>query len=1167
MRLKQIEIHGFKSLARKTVLTFPGEVTCIAGPNGCGKSNIVDAIRWALGEQSPKSLRAGAMDDIIFSGTQEISASGMASVTLEFVRDSGYFPKSLDGFNEISISRRLYRTGESIYTLNGLRCRLKDIMDIFLDTGLGKNGYAIIEQGEIENIVQASPEDIRALIEEAAGISKFRVKKAEAIKRLEKTTHNLERINDLLSEISKQRDTLKSHANKAKRYQILRKEANELTQLLWSYEATEIKKQRDDHLKHEADINAQIKIKEDTIATFARQLEGFKKKAEEKKQEIDRLSDALLQTKSKLDITKRDIASGQDRLRNLQSTRDMLNSRSDQTQRYIIDIRKQALEEESALSKIKNKISHIETDIAKKQHSLDGLRVKYNEISRAYEQERTGLFDLIGHARAIDQRIASVKQQGLETNSNIKARGQELRDAITKRSFLRNETKLTKNEVGQLERCMEDIQGILGRLNKEKAEFESLIEQKSNGLFKIEKEYSAITAKAALLEDIISAAQSSTVDKNLMDNSLKRVSDIIRVKPGFEEAVGSSMGSIMDYVIITDYKQALKSIDKNIYPGFIPIHPHINTNKSSEMPKGDGMLGHLRSFIDVHKDFSDVLDVLTEDMWVIKDIDGGLNLWRKKERSCNMVTKDGIILEKTGVIRTAANNTRYVEILKAKTEKEALAIKKDSLTLKIKDIKEDLEDKKTKIASLLSKIQVLKKEATQKNTQLNIQRNKISSLQSQIDSINDKVAAFRQDINMWSELKKRLDRDLIDAKDNKNDLDCKTEEKQFQVRQLAKDKEDMTRIIEENQSDLQRYMMAIQELKISSASRSERLNRLKEQLKKEEATIEEDKKRLIDIDKNEDKIKEAISIHNTTIEKTHVEIKELEDLYNALLSGYNKTMERVATLSDTIHSLKKELSILEKERDEITLKYREKQIAFEMALQRMQNRFGEGILPIPSGFDIDDARQKIDRAQTRIERMGQINFTSIEAYEEVRSRWEDLNNQYQDLMLSSTRLKQVISNIERESTKEFRATFTSVKKNFSEIFTELFCGGKADLVIPNGDPMEGGVEIMASPPYKRLKRMTLLSGGEKSLCAVSLIFALFKAKPSAFCILDEVDASLDDANIDRFKHLIKRFSNKTQFIIVTHNKQTMSMADVIYGITFETPGASKVVSMDLEQYG
>lgn len=1164
MRLERIEIHGFKSLAKKTVLTFPGVITCIAGPNGCGKSNIADAIRWALGEQSPKSLRAATMEDVIFSGTQEISPSGMTSVTLEFVRDGGYFPKSLDGFNEISISRKLYSTGESLYTLNGLKCRLKDIMDIFLDTGLGRNGYAIIEQGKIEDLVQASPQDIRALIEEAAGISKFRMKKAEVIKRLEKTTDNLERIRDLLGEISKQKDTLKSHARKAKRYQALRKEANELTQLLWSYEGREIKKQMDGFIRDEADINAQIRTKEDKIGTTAGRLERLKSEAGEKKQEIERLSDALRQAKSTLEITQRDIVAWQTRLKDLQSTRDMLNSRLDHSRRYITDIRKQTSEEEAALSKIEDKISHLEKGIDKVQRSLKGLRSKHDEISKSYEQERTKLFDLIGHTRAIDQRIVSIKQRGGEIDSNIKARGRELEDAITKRSSLKKEAKLIKDEIAHLEECMEDILGCQCKLNKEKDELKALVGQESNGLFKIEQEYSAINDKIAFLEGIIHKAQSANRDKAAIDNSLKRVSDIIQVKAGFEEAVGRSLGGFMDYVIITDYTQALNAIDKDIYPGFIPIHPYIGTSKSPGISRGKGVLGHLRSFIETHKDFSDVADVLTDGMLVVEDIDAALDIWHKKEYLSNMVTKDGRVLEKTGVIKTATNNTKYVDVLKAKTEKEALVKDKDTLSLKIKDIKADIEDKETKMVGLLARIQALEEEIKQKDTQLNILRSKIVSLQGQIDRENDRTVAFEQDIDMWSVLKERLDKDLIDARDRKDDIDCKIEGRQVRVKELEKTKEDMMLLIEEKNNDLQKDMMAIQELKISSASKNERLNKLSEQLKKEEATAKDDEERLIDIDKNEDKIKEAISIHNATIGKTHVEIKELEDQYNSILSEYNKILEVIATLDDAISSLKKELSVLERKLDEIVLKYRQQEIAFNMVLKRIKARFGGDISPIPDGFGPDNAARKIVSLQARIERMGQINFTSIEGYEEIQSRWDDLNNQYQDLMLSSTRLKQVISNAERQSAKEFKSTFTKVKKNFSKIFTELFSGGKADLIIQNGDSVDGGIEIMACPPHKRLKRMALLSGGEKSLGAISLIFALFKTKPSTFCILDEADASLDDVNIERFKRLVKRFSNESQFIIITHNKQTMTMADVIYGITSEMPGVSKMVSMDLQ---
>jgi chromosome segregation protein len=1165
MQLKKIDIHGFKSIAKKTSLSFPGGVTCIVGPNGCGKSNITDAFRWVLGEQSTKTLRASSMEDVIFTGTEESPAGSMASVTMEFVRNGGYFPQSLDGFNEISISRQLFRTGESIYSLNGVRCRLKDISNLFLDSGIGKYGYSMIGQGMIEDIVQGSPDDIRLLIEEAAGVGKFRIQRADAIKRLEKTTLNLERIKDLLSEISKQRDTLQSHANKAKRYQIFRKEINDLTQILWTHELSDIKKQIDIFHADEELKNVLIKEEHAKIAATKESFREQKQLSEKKKQDLDGLSNNLIQKKNKLELTERDINSCQERLKDFQSTKDMLLSRIDQIQQYSSAIHTKIQEEKDDLIKIEQRLAESEEETSKHQTMLDTARSQYDEIQKSYEHERTSLFDLIGHSKVIEQRMSSTKQREQEVDVNIRSRNEELEEVVAKKGVLENNSSLAKQEVAKLEGYMKGIEETISSLTMEKEGLDSMIEQESQGLIHAQQEYSAISAKIALLEDIIKRGTSSPKNKNLSENDLKKVGDIIRVMPGFEDAVGRSIGDGMEYAVTDSYQVALEYIDKEIYPGFVPNSPLLDANASMPLPSEPGVLGYLKNFIETQENFRGIRDALAGDMMVIEDIHIGLSLLEKRQLTHNAVTKNGIILEKTGVIKTTPTHTKYVEVLKAKTEKESLSLKKESLTLSLQGIKDRLDEKNAKSNLIISKINDMKEDLAEKSARLSLQTHYLAGISAQLEHMQATITSFNQDLAMWSELKTRLENEFLAAKTDKEETERKIEEKQIQVKDLGVSKEEHAHKMEDMQKDLQAHVMTNQELKITCTSRNEGIKKLEEQVKKEEEEVSEDRKRLAEIDKNEKEVFEAIASHSTLIEGLKNEIQGLEEFYSSLSSEYTGLQEKIISIEKDIESLQENISSMEKQHDEISLNRREKQIAFDMAQQRLHSMFGEAEAPaIPEEFDPVETQQKIEKIQFKLEKMGQINFTSIEEYEAVQKRWEDLNVQYLDLTESHTKLKQVIENIEKEARKEFNTTFSAVKKNFSEIFIELFSGGKADLVLQDNDSLEGGVEIMACPPHKKLRHMSLLSGGEKALCALSLIFALFQVRPSTFCILDEVDAPLDDANIDRFKKLIKKFSEESHFIIVTHSKQTMAMADTIYGITFETPGISKVISMEFQ---
>jgi len=1166
VKLKRVEIKGFKSLAKKSVLSLTGDVTCIAGPNGCGKSNVIDAIRWALGEQSARSLRANSMNDIIFSGTQDVPQGGMSRVTLEFIKDGGFFPKSLDGFEEVSISRRLFRTGESIYTINDVRCRLKDIADIFLDTGLDRHGYAIIEQGKIKDIIQSKPEDIRYLIEEAAGVGKFRVKRAETIKRLEATSNNLERIQDVLAEVTKQRNTLRTQARKAKQYQVLRAETNDLTKMLWGYELITIKELKDEFDEKLRDFQSRIESLTQTMHAYKSRLGNLATNLEEIKGRMETTQKALNEVRSRVEIARSDIEARKSRADDIGSTVQMLSGRISQ----IRDATQEALNkintEKQAIKGLTSEIADLETQVALKHNQLHSIKKDRDELEQEYQQQRADLFDSIGHAKAIEQRLSSMHKRHHEIEVNISQRQQELRELEQSKQGLQSQLNNLDDQFHAKSAAFNALLLRIEKKNSEKENLQVFIASESQKMFGLEKSQAEITTKMTMLDRIINQNKPSPNSNERGNNGYRKVADTIAVKPGYEETIGRAVGTLLDYSIINEHEEVIDAsgID-NSSPGYIPAQPYLENVQTGKILQGEGVIGPLKEGVDALDGFEHIRDVLTMNMWVVEDIQYALKFWKKGNRFCSLVTKDGMILEPSGIIRTSAEMAKYVEILQAKAEKTELAEKQ-----------QEIEDRKLALSEALEHAKKLfermQEELHDDEDGLNVLKQAIEQLQAKRNAVSrefergeERTKSFKHNIEMWQEMCGKFEDDLQSLTQEKAALEEKIVRFQEEVRGVDEKLKHARMGIDRATEDISDENTMLNAMMVELASKQERTRGLEEKTGRCRQEIEHDSKKIEELIHTKGEIEKSIAEIKSELGNDQFETERLDAVYEEMLPQYTRANEEVLEVQKTLEEKQEILASLEKERNEVLLKHKEQDIAYSMSYERLESRFGKNIPGIPDSFDPVITREKVARLQTKIERMGHINFTSIEAYDNVQARWDDLHRQYEDLVQASTRLRQVISSIERESTKEFMTTFNQVRANFQEIFITIFGGGTADIVLQDSTPLDAGVDIYASPPHKRLKAMSLLSEGEKTLCALAFIFALFKVRPSPICILDEVDAPLDDANVDRFNRLIRSFSKESQFIVVTHNRQTLEMADVIYGVTYDVPGISKVVSMDLQK--
>ena len=1164
MKLSRIEIKGFKSIAKKTTLAVSSGVTCIAGPNGCGKSNIIDAVRWALGEQSAKSLRASAMNEVIFSGTHDAGPGSLASVSLEFVRDGGSFPKTLEGFEQVSVTRRLFRTGESEYLINNVKCRLKDITDLFLDTGLHRNGYAIIEQGKVKDIIQARPEEIRYLIEDAAEVGRFRIKRTEALRRLEATSRNLERINDLLGEVTKQRNELKTQANRAQRYQELRAEANTLSRLIMAFDIKEMADLRGTYASELRAIDDRIGTAEEQGAGLRERLAGLEALSGQHKARMEQLSSRLSEAESSLLLAKREMESSHARLGDIDATRVMISQNLEESRRSIGD-------EEERSTALRKEQEDLQNRMADVQAQLDGRLSGYGvqekdheSLERLYQEKRTALFEVITEVRALDQRIQEVQDRHREVVSTLRRRQQDLDALSENEETLSGDLATLEQELSQADRARQPAAQEIETVKAAMQEAQERIETCTRSVIGLEKDSAEVSAKIGMLARIIGIEELQDASR-YSSNGSRKVADTLSVRDGFEAAVGRSMGNALDFLIYLDHEEILSLEDfRTRGPGFVIEQPHIK-NHEHPLPAGNpGVLGQLREFIEPHEGYADVVLALSQNMCVVDGMETAVSLWKGGHRSCSFVTVDGMILEPSGVIRTTNEHTKYADILKARAEMKTLKAKGTIIEAEMDRQKAALLNAKEEHQSLtaryhggLGALQAL----DQKLTALSEKR---QGMLNQKERIHEQKIQLETDLSQMMELSKRLDAQAETFTGRRKDLEGERSQQEEALKVLDEEKHVSKERLSSSLAEIQATRDLLHGLEVAAAEKAAAHKAISENLDMRRQAVAKDLARLDELAGTRQTVEQAVCARSRDIEQAQEAIRTGRGQYDGVLPEYEKAMNLLRAAREEAAELRSSIDGLERARAETLLKDKEYEVAYALNLERMEGRFGPGIPELPESFDVQQARQRVNELEERIERMGQINFASLEAFDHAQKRWEDLHRQYEDIVRASTRLKEVIASIERQSIKAFTATFTRVREYFQEIFTAMFGGGKADLVLSEGDEMDSGIEIFASPPFKRLKAMSLLSEGEKTLCAISFIFALFKVNPSPFCILDEVDAPLDDSNVIRLNRLIRTFSHESQFLIVTHNRHTMETADILYGVTFDVPGISKVVSMVLE---
>lgn len=1182
MFLKSLEIRGFKSFADKTELKFKKGVTAVVGPNGSGKSNISDSVRWVLGEQSVKTLRGGKMEDVIFAGTQFRKPVGLAQVSLTLDNEDGALSSD---YSEITISRRIFRSGENEYLINGTKCRLKDITQLFMDTGIGKEGYSLIGQGKIEAILSGKPEDRRALLEEAAGIVKYKSRKEEAEKKLNNTDNNLVRISDIISTYEERIEPLRIEREKALKYNEI---SNELREKEVSIVVNNIKvldSTLDEFVK---DVNARKEV----LDTKKKELLSNKEKLKELEKNIENLESKTsdnrkeyYEKKDNISQITRDIEIYKERIKNLNGyieknsvTYEELKLKVETLQEELLEV-KLDLEKNIESKDVKeNEIKVLEDN---NKDFIDNILNDENEIKSLKEEE----YELMKSSSEIKSSIALMKndlkvkkeKNEVSTLSMTSTEGNIKINIGTVESLNKN-LEENKLDIKSLEEKIiikkKDIAALNSKITRKDNEIRNTnkvineLEANKNMLSNLEKHYEGYNRSVKVLMERINKGVTPKAE------GTRVVGEIFKVDKKFEVAVEIALGAGISNVITENDKIAkdlinyLKS-NKLGRATFLPLN-NIRGNKinlDNSIKSMSGYLGIASDVITYPEKYEKAINNMLGRTIVASDMDAALAISRKGNNSYRIVTLEGEIIAPGGALTGGSIYTKHTNILGRKREIEELGV---NITVKKEELNKllnELEVLKLKAKKLDDEVLNDRDEIHFKNVETAKLESKITSLKGEIDRLKRSIEVLKNEVN-----KNNSDIAKIDLMINDKNVELDNIDNSIIINN--KKVEELEKSLEKHRTDSESVRNKLTDLKIEKAALDEVLLNKTNEINRITFDIENDNSKLKEINeenlKNREDIKSLdndINSKNENIVKLTEYLKELEEgfkegeiLRGKLKEEYNKKDSVINESLDIINKEEAELNKREvlKTRSEV-----EKENLYTKLNEELKLTFAEAKEIAVEVENTSEFKEKISELKRKITALGVVNLAAIEEYEEIKEKFEFMSAQREDLEKAKEELMEVINEMTDNMKTLFKENFKILNKNFNETFKELFKGGSAELILAEGDELNANIDINVEPPGKKLQNINLMSGGEKVLSAIALLFAILKMKPTPFCILDEIEAALDDANVYRYAEFLKEFSKGTQFIVITHRKGTMEASDVMYGVTMEEKGISKVVSVDL----
>ena len=1276
MKIRRLEIQGFKSFADRTVLRFGDGVTGIVGPNGCGKSNIVDAIRWVMGEQSAKHLRGAGMQDVIFAGSEIRGPLGMAEVTITFKVDGRLGMPEYDKFDEISVTRRLYRDGTSEYAINKVPSRLRDILELFMGTGIGKNAYSIIEQGRIGLIVTAKPEDRRAFIEDAAGVSRYKARRKQAERRIEATEQNLLRVTDLTQGLSDRLKSLQNQADKARKYLALKDELRALDLHAGAHRHLELSVVERQLAQGLHEIQLQVEAEESAIAADEARLRRAEERLEIERSELRMDEHHFLEQQKALALAENDASAFRREIGKLDERRvegetELVALRSERE-----TLRAEAFSSGQSAESLFAVEATEDDRLGERQAALGDCQARLESARETLEAQKQAMFDVLtaineGKARAASnaqrraelegrlERLGTVRKAANERARAAAAEVEKLQTQLKQSRQLELDLKSQQSTQEELQAKLQDEANVLEAQLSESRDALSDKRAHLNSLLEIQRNYEGCTDAVRSL--MLEKEKDPELDKALHG----LVADVVSAEPRYEAAVEAVLGDRLQYVIVNSQQDGVASVEYLRSHGqgrstFVPLdlredhvswaprkrvyrssHPPLSSGSAppeltegprptesgvgpaqpapagetpapgpgfhaplqSETPGGsmvpagpdelpvpeaadsflwveadeDGwpdlgdpaVCGKMTDLVRAQPGYEHVARVLLGDVVVVEDLEEARRLWTCNGHRKTLVTLNGDVLDPVGLLTGGASEGRHAGILTQKRRIKELEEEVRVLSGKVELGRERHQQVSQKLKNVEQELQRTERARHEGELQL-------VNLERDLARVQTELAREKKEQDTVVEEIEELDRQQASLVADASAEDPKALEARHQAAEAGV--REASQAVSALAEEAQAIQDEVTELKVEVAANREK----REGARKERERIE---KRLTEIDSREERLLETLEAQTKELDELRAKITDRDARAAELKSQLEAQEGRLETarqaLADRERKLREESEETQAKRAEIdglksrsgelSVKLREAEIGRENLVSQFEERYHLDLTQILVEYHAQpplgpDDHQRIKKLRKQIDGMGPINLSAIEECEEVRERYDYLEQQKSDLEGAVSSLRDAIRKINKTSRERYVEAFRLVNEKFQQIFPRLFNGGRCALVMTDeSEPLESGIEIMAQPPGKKLQSVNLLSGGEKALTAVSLIFGIFLMKPTPFCLLDEVDAPLDEANVGRYNDMLREMSAVSQFILITHNKRTMELPDRLYGVTMEDPGISKLVPVDVSE--
>lgn len=1181
MYLKRIELHGFKSFADKTTIEFKDGITGVVGPNGSGKSNIADSIRWVLGEQSAKTLRGGKMQDIIFSGTTTRKPVGYAEMTL--VLDNKDKTLALD-YSEVNITRRIFRSGDSEYYINKTACRLKDIKELFMDTGVGIDGYSIVGQGRIDEILSTKSEDRRNLFEEAAGIVKFKNRKKEAERKLGKTEDNLSRINDIIHELEGQIAPLEAQSKKAKKYLELSQKLKKDEVNLYIHEIEHIqekknviKKQMDSLQRQKSFYIMENEKAEKMLNEYKEKIDAINKsieddsdlkydmqsKIEKKDADILLLNERNIFLKSEnerlakeSDLAKDNMQSGKEEKENLHNKVELLKEEIASLEQKVQDSNNELLEIKSV---IEGNQKHIED---KKSELIQNLNLEAEKKSKVNMMESFN--------KNIDKRIEQLNLEIEENRNLLLEKDESIKENLINKENADDEIKkiesIIKENIGNRKEYIQTYNDKLRHRDTVKSELHGEF-TKAKLLKDMQEEYDGFYKS---VKNILVACKGN----NSFGKGIKGVvAELIKVDKRYERAIEIALGSGIQNVVTENdvfAKEAVEYLKKNRL-GRVTFLP-LNLIRGGRINEGydnfTGFEGIACDLVQFEDKYKTIFEYLLGKTIIVDNLNNGIKLQKKLKRYAKIVTLDGDVLSPAGSITGGSYNKKNTSILSRKRTIDELEKSIEQGKIKLNDIENEcvkyqemIKNAEDTVNNKRNDLDIAKVKKINLENDIKKEQENIVSLQNAIDKLKGQEESLLKENTGSKDDLEIIKKEIIDINnkneeikayieecDNANDL--KKEEYENKNKDAVDDRLKLRSTVENH-----KYLLEnIDKLDISRQQDSSKLSEIARMLEENANKIEDNIQRQGAFKEEKEGMLKVLSEFSDKLEGYKEEKQRLIKVYDDKQVEFKAIMNKMNDFNEELRKVELKNEKYSMQLDNYNNKLWEQyEMSYQMALE-----FKEDI------DNLDIIKNEVMKLRRSIKSLGNINLDSMQQYKSITERYEFMTSQRDDLTTAKESLNQVITDMEIKMKDKFKKNFKLIKEHFSEVFVQLFGGGKADIYLENEeDVLTSGIEIIAQPPGKKLQSILLLSGGEKALTAIALLFAILKLKPTPFCILDEIEAALDDANVYRFADYLRHYSNKTQFIVITHRKGTMECVDTLYGVTMQEKGVSKVLSVQL----